>query len=73
MLKWCLNLKLLSSSSYHALKTTSFKHLPSGRTLRDYTNYIKAQSGIQDESDENLKRSKFTGTSRLEETCSCVD
>lgn len=56
MVKWCLNLKLLSSSSYHALRTTGFMHLPSERTLRDYTHYIKARSGFQDDMDEDLKR-----------------
>ena len=56
MVKWCLNLKLLSSSSYHALRTTGFMHLPSERTLRDYTHYVKARSGFQDDIDEDLKR-----------------
>lgn len=31
-------------------------HLPSERTLRDYTHYIKAQSGFRDDIDEDLKR-----------------
>ena len=56
MIKWCLNLKLLSSSSYHVLRTTGFIHLPSERTLRDYTHYVKARSGFQDDIDEDLTR-----------------
>ena len=40
MIKWCLNLKLLSTSSYHALRTSGFVTLPSERTLRDYTSYF---------------------------------
>ena len=56
MVKWCLNLKLLSSSSYHALRTSGFMHLPSERTLRDYTHYVKARSGFQDDIDGDLKR-----------------
>ena len=56
MIKWCLNLKLLSSSSYHALRTTGFVHLPSERTLRDYTHYVKGRSGFQHDIDEDLKR-----------------
>ena len=36
LIKWCLNLKLLSSSAYHALRTSGFLKLPSERTLRDY-------------------------------------
>ena len=45
IIKWCLNLKLLSSSAYHAMKTSGFVKLPSERTLRDYTNYIKEKPG----------------------------
>lgn len=33
LIKWCLNLKLLSSSAYHALRTSGFLTLP---TLIDY-------------------------------------
>ena len=36
LIKWCLNLKLLSSSAYHAMRTSGFLKLPSVRTLRDY-------------------------------------
>ena len=35
VIKWCLNLKMLSSSFYHALSCTGF--IPSERTLLDYT------------------------------------
>ena len=35
LIKWCLNLKLLSGSAYHALRTSGFLRLPSERTLRD--------------------------------------
>ena len=37
MIRWCLNLKLLSSSAYHSLRTSLFLTFPSERTLRDYT------------------------------------
>ena len=37
MIRWCLNLKLLSSSAYHSLRTSGFIKLPSERTMRDYT------------------------------------
>ena len=33
MIKWCLNLKLLSSSAYHAMRSSGFITLPSERTL----------------------------------------
>jgi hypothetical protein len=46
MIRWCLNLKLLSSSAYHSLRTSGFIKLPSERTLRDYTHFIKSKSGF---------------------------
>lgn len=49
MIKWCLNLKLMSSAAYHAMRSSGFITLPSERTLRDYTNYIKCVPGYQQE------------------------
>jgi len=49
VIKWCLNMKLMSSCSYHAMRTAGFVTLRSERTLRDYTNYIKTAPGIQSE------------------------
>ena len=49
MIKWCLNLKLLSSSAYHALRTSGFIKLPSERTLRDYVHYFSNKPGFQAE------------------------
>ena len=54
MIRWCLNIKLLSTSAYHALRTSGFMKLPSERTLRDYTHYIKARSGFQGDVDQEL-------------------
>ena len=56
MIRWCLNLKLLSSSAYHALRTSGFLKLPSERTLRDYTHFIKTRPGFQAEVDSMLVR-----------------
>jgi hypothetical protein len=56
MIRWCLNLKLLSSSSYHALRTTGFMRLPSERTLHDYTHFFNVKPGFQFEVEEMLKR-----------------
>ena len=56
MIKWCLNLKLMSSSAYHTLRTSGFIQLPSERTLRDYTHYFKSTSGFYPELNEQLKR-----------------
>lgn len=54
MIRWCLNLKLLSSSAYHALRTSGFIQLPSERTLRDYTHFIKSKAGFNSDLDKFL-------------------
>ena len=56
MIRWCLNLKMLSSAAYHAMRTSNFITLPSERTLRDYTHYVQARPGFQDDIDVDLKR-----------------
>ena len=54
LIKWCIHLRMLSSSCYNSLMSTGVLRLPSERTLRDYTNFIKAKSGFQCEVDEQL-------------------
>ena len=54
IIKWCLNLKLMSSSMYHALRSSGFVKLPSERTLRDYTHYFNIRPGFQDEVNDQL-------------------
>ena len=46
LIKWFLNLKLLSSSAYHALRTSRFLTLPSERTLRYYLHYFASKPGF---------------------------
>ena len=53
IIKWCLNLKLLSSSSYHALRSSGVLSLPSERTLRDYT---QSDAGFNESVDRNLMK-----------------
>ena len=55
-IRWCLNLKLLSSAAYHATKTPGFIKLPSERTLRDYTHYFKSKVGFQLEVTRQLQK-----------------
>ena len=45
LIRWCLHLKMISSSAYDALK--GVLTLPCGRTLQDYTHFIKAGVSIQ--------------------------
>ena len=54
--KWCLNLKLMSSVAYHGMRCSGFVTLPSERTLRDYTKYIKSVPGYQQEVVDMMKK-----------------
>ena len=56
MIRWCLSLKLLSSVSYMALRSSNLLALPSERTLRDYTHVVKAKPGFHPGIDEQLCR-----------------
>ena len=45
LIHWCLHLKMISSTAYDTLRHILV--LPCGRTLQDYTHFIKAGVGIQ--------------------------
>ena len=49
IIKWCLNLHMMSGAAYHNLRTSGMLVLPSERTLRDYSNIIKAMEGFNPE------------------------
>ena len=53
-IKWCLSLKLQSSSCYNALRSSGVIKLPSDRTLWDYTNWTKATTGLNTDVDKQL-------------------
>ena len=65
IIKWCINLKLISSAAYHTLRTSGFVRLPSERTLRDYTHYFTSQPGYQP--DLNLQLQKEANIESLPE------
>ena len=54
IIRWCLYLKLISSGAYDALKSSGVLVLPSERTLRDYTHWMKAASGFIEAVDKQL-------------------
>ncbi len=54
LIKWCLSLKMLSSSSYRALRSSGVLVLPSERTLRDYTHWMESGAGFSDSVDRAL-------------------
>lgn len=57
LIRWCLHLKMLSSAAYNELR--GILKLPCGRTLQDYTRWVKADRGVQPEVTEQLvKESK---------------
>ena len=59
MIKWCLNLKLMSSSAYSALRTSGALTLPSERTLHDYTHFIKPDVGFSNEVTSIFQKGKI--------------
>ena len=56
MIRWCLNLKMISSAAYHAMRSAGFVTLPSERTLRDYSNFFQSKPGFQHEVNKQLMR-----------------
>ena len=56
MIKWCINFKLMSTATYHILPSSGFLHLPSERTLCDFTNYVRSRTGFQTEINEQLQK-----------------
>ena len=54
IIKWCLRMKLISSAAYSAFRSSGLLKLPSERTLRDYTHWMKAKTGFQVEVDQQL-------------------
>ena len=73
MIRWCLNLKLLSSSAYHAKRSAGFIKLPSERTLRDYTHYFESKTGFQEEvSDQLRKELKLSELSEQKRYCGII-
>ena len=73
MIRWCLNLKLLSAASYHAMSSAGFIRLPSERTLRDYMHYFNSKTGFQQEVNKKLrKKSKLSELSESRKYCGLV-
>ncbi len=54
MIRFCLYLRHQSSKAYEALRDSGCIMLPSQRTLRDYSNAVKADAGFSVEVDEQV-------------------
>ena len=64
MIRWCLYLRHRSSGAYDTLRETGCLKLPSQRTLRDYTYYVKAKVGFSSEVDSMLIRAAEVSASK---------
>lgn len=56
MIRWCLYLRHFSGKVHDAIRDSGCVALPSQRTLRDYSNAVKADVGFSPEVDEQLLR-----------------
>ena len=56
IVRFALNLKYLSSSAYRAMRKSGIIHLPSERTLSDYTHWTAPHSGVSLEFIEEFVR-----------------
>ena len=56
MIKWCLYLRHLSGKAYETIRESGCIHLPSQRTLRDYSHCVKASAGYSSDVDLQLIR-----------------
>ncbi|XP_065894386.1 uncharacterized protein [Dysidea avara] len=54
IIRWCLHLRHRSGGAYEVLRNSGCLQLPSQRTLRDYTHYVKAASGFSSDVDKML-------------------
>ncbi len=54
LIKWALYLRHQSSKAYEVLRESKCISLPSQRTLRDYTHFVKSTVGFSDDVDQRL-------------------
>ena len=54
MIRFCIFLRHQSQSAYETIRQSKCIHLPSQRTLRDYTHHTKANPGFSSEVDSQL-------------------
>lgn len=66
--KWCLYLRHQSSKAYETLRDSVCIALPSQRTLRDYSNAVKASAGFSSEVDHQLLKAAKLESSQKHHT-----
>ncbi len=62
-IKWCIYLRHQSNKAYETLRESGCIYLPSQRSLRDYTNCVRAGSGFSSEVDNLLMNTAKVTTS----------
>ena len=72
MIRWCLYLRHRSSGAYETLRESGCLSLPSQRTLRDYTYFMKAAAGFSTEADTMLKEAAKVGKCEPREMCTLL-
>ena len=72
MLKWCIHLCHYSSSGYESLRKSGCLHLPSQRTLRDYTHFVTAAPGFSTEIDKYLIEAARIASCKPWERCHLI-
>ena len=55
IIKWAMHIKCKSTAAYDAMREIGFIHLPSKRTLFNYSNFIKDTCGLSNEALKHLK------------------
>lgn len=63
MIQWCLYIQHLSSKTYDTLRASGCLHLPSQRTLRDYSHCYETRIGFSDSVDEQILKAAKLSTS----------
>ena len=72
MIRWCLYLRHRSSGAYETLRSSGILKLPSQRTLRDYTYFIKAAPGFSEEVDVMLMEAAKVNSCEEYEKCTLL-
>ena len=71
--RFALNIKYLSTSAYKAMRQSGIIHLPSERTLRDYTHWSSVHSGVQIEYIEDFSKMLDDVPCRQRHCALCMD
>ncbi len=72
MIKWCIFLRHQSSKAYETIRQSGCVHLPSQRTLQDYTHCVKSSAGFSVGVDRQLLQAANLATCQPFEKLVCI-